>query len=97
MSMEKTFKALADPIRREILKLLKQGSKNVGEISLHVTISDATLSYHLNLLKAAQLIQEEKVGNFRYYSLQTSVFEDLLGYIYDLSGKKDTHDAHKEE
>lgn len=95
--MEKTFKALGDAQRREILKLLKKGSMNVGELSQHFAISDATLSYHLNILKAADLITEEKRGNYRYYSLHTSVFEELLGFFYDLSGKSEPVGKEKED
>lgn len=81
MSLEKTFKALADKNRREILNLLKDRSMNAGEISEHFNMTNATLSYHLQLLKDADLIFVEKDKNFRNYSINTSVFEEVLAFF----------------
>lgn len=84
MIFENTFKALSDEKRREILKLLKNNKKmHVNELAEHFDMSLATLSYHLSLLKKADLIIEEKDKNYRYYSLNLSVFEELLTYFYD--------------
>ncbi len=81
--LEKTFKALGDSNRRKILKLLQSGSMSAGEIGGHFNMTSATLSYHLSLLKQAELITEKKDKNFRIYSLHASIFEELLSYIYD--------------
>lgn len=93
--MEKTLKALGDPVRREILKLLKQGTMNVGQIARHFSISDATLSYHLGILKAAQLVVEERQGNFRYYTLHASVFEELIAFLYQFYNKENPDENQK--
>lgn len=87
MGMNETFKAISDPVRRDILNLLKSGKKSAGEIGEHFQLTGATVSYHLSKLKGADLIQEEKYKNFIYYQLNTSVFEDVLSWIYNLGGK----------
>lgn len=84
MSFEKTFKALADPIRREILQMLKQGNMSVGEIASHFDMTQATISYHLAVLKKADLIWEEKDKNFIYYDLNTSVLDEIMRWLIDL-------------
>ncbi|WBW49793.1 autorepressor SdpR family transcription factor [Peptoniphilus equinus] len=89
MSLEKTFKALADPKRREILDLLKAGDRTVGELGEAFDMTGATLSYHLNLLKEADLVIDSKVGNFRVYSLRTSVFEEILRYFMTFKERND--------
>lgn len=78
MGFPETFKALSDPVRREILVLLKDKRLAVGEIKDHFDIAGATLSYHLTQLKKADLIHEEKYKNFIYYELNTSVFEETM-------------------
>lgn len=78
MGFPETFKALSDPVRREILVLLKDQRMTVGEIKNHFDIGGATLSYHLNQLKKAELIHEEKYKNFIYYELNISVFEETM-------------------
>ncbi|GEL67401.1 autorepressor SdpR family transcription factor [Marinilactibacillus psychrotolerans] len=78
MGFPETFKALSDPVRREILVLLKDQRMTVGEIKNHFDIAGATLSYHLNQLKKAELIHEEKYKNFIYYELNISVFEETM-------------------
>jgi len=88
MGMNETLKAISDPVRRDILGLLKEGKKSAGEIGAHFNLTGATVSYHLAKLKKADLIAEEKYKNFIYYQLNTSVFEDVLGWIYTLGGKK---------
>ncbi len=86
--MNETLKAISDPVRRDILDMLKSGRKSAGEISEHFNLSGATVSYHLTKLKNADLIAEEKYKNFIYYELNTSVFEEVLKWIYMLGGKK---------
>jgi len=89
MALEETFKALSDINRREILRLLRQGSLNAGELAEHFEMTPATLSYHLALLKKAGLIVEKREKNFRQYTLNTSVFEEVLSYIYSFQSKKE--------
>ncbi len=89
MALEETFKALSDINRREILRLLRQGSLNAGELAEHFEMTSATLSYHLALLKKAGLIVEKREKNFRQYTLNTSVFEEVLSYIYSFQSKKE--------
>ena len=88
MGMNETMKALSDPVRRDILQLLKNGRKSAGEIGEHFLLTGATVSYHLSKLKSADLICEQKYKNFIYYEINTSVFEELLSWIYALGGKK---------
>ena len=88
MGLQKTMKALSDPVRREILNLLKDGRKSAGEIAEHFDLTAATVSYHLTKLKKADLITERKHKNFIYYELNTSVFEEVLTWIYALGGNK---------
>lgn len=89
MALEETFKALSDINRREILRLLRQGSLNAGELAEHFEMTSATLSYHLALLKKAGLIVEKREKNFRQYTLNTGVFEEVLSYIYSFQSKKE--------
>ena len=86
MSFAETFKALSDPVRREILQLLKAGSMSAGDIASHFDMTAATVSYHLKLLKKADLIWEKKDKNFIFYELNTSVLEELMLWISDLKG-----------
>lgn len=88
MGMSETLKAISDPVRRDILEMLKQEKKSAGEIAEKFNLTNATVSYHLSQLKKADLILEDKFKNFIYYELNTSVFEDVLAWIYGLGGKK---------
>ncbi len=88
MGINETLKAISDPARRDILALLKDGKKSAGEIGEHFKLTGATVSYHLSKLKSADLISEEKFKNFIYYELNTSVFEEVLAWIYGLGGSK---------
>ncbi len=81
-----TFKALSDPVRREILELLKQGPLSAGDISSRFDMTQATISYHLKILKQADLIFETKDKNYIYYQLNTSVLEDILLWVSSLKG-----------
>lgn len=89
MSFETSFKALADPARRKILQLLKNGQMSAGEIAGHFDMTQATISYHLNVLKKADLISEEKEKNYIYYSLNTSIIEEIMTWLVDLKGDQD--------
>lgn len=88
MGMNETLKAISDPVRRDILQMLKSGKKSAGEIAEQFNLTGATVSYHLAKLKSSDLIAEEKYKNFIYYELNTSVFEEVLTWIYDLGGNK---------
>ena len=87
MAFADTFKELSDPVRREILQLLKSGRLSAGEIGSHFDMTGATVSYHLKILKKADLIWETKVKNYVYYELNTSVVEELLLWLKDLKGE----------
>jgi len=78
MGFPETFKALADPVRREILVMLKDGKLSAGEIAGHFAMTNATISYHLAQLKKADLVREHKEKNFIYYELNISVFEEVM-------------------
>ena len=80
------FKAFSDPIRYEILLLLKNKSMSAGEIAENFEITSATISYHLSLLKKSELIRERKVKNFIYYDLNMSVFEELILWFNSFKG-----------
>ncbi|MBQ3021988.1 MAG: winged helix-turn-helix transcriptional regulator [Clostridia bacterium] len=88
MGMNETLKAISDPVRRDILSMLKKGKKSAGEIGERFNLTGATVSYHLSKLKQADLVTEQKYKNFIYYELNTSVFEDVLRWIYMLGGNK---------
>ena len=88
MGMNETLKAISDPIRRDILTMLRGGKKSAGEIGEKFNLTGATVSYHLAKLKKAGLIAEEKHKNFIFYELNTSVFEDVISWIYMLGGNK---------
>ena len=84
-----TFKALSDPVRLEILNMLKKnGRMNAGEIADNFDLSKATISHHLKMLKDQDLIYETKEKNFIYYELNTSVFEDILTWIVKFRGEE---------
>ena len=86
MSLQVTLKAISNPVRRDILTLLKSGRLSAGEISEQFALSSATISNHLKQLKSADLIRESKYKNFIYYELNTSVLEDLMVWLVDLKG-----------
>ena len=81
MGFQETFKALSDPVRRDILTMLKDGKKSAGEIGEKFDMTGATISYHLSILKKADLVSETKIKNFIYYELNTSVFEEIMVWI----------------
>ena len=84
--MQKTLRALADPIRREILNMLKKGRMSAGEISDRFDVTSASVSRHLSVLKEADLIRDTREGKFIYYELNTSVLEEVLLWISGLKG-----------
>ena len=88
MGMSETLKAISDPVRRDILELLKKKRMSAGEIAEQFNLTQATVSYHLSQLKKAELIEESKWKNYIYYELSVSVFEDVLTWIYELGGKR---------
>ena len=88
MALSDTFKAISDPIRRQILEMLKEEKKSAGDIASKFNLTNATVSYHLSQLKKADLIIETKDKNFIFYELNVSVFEDVLVWIYNLGGNK---------
>lgn len=88
MGFAETFKALSDPVRRDILVLLREGRKSAGEIGSHFELTGATISYHLNQLKKADLVIENKQKNFIYYELNTSVFEEVMLWFSQFGGMK---------
>lgn len=81
------WKALADPTRRKILSLLKDKDMNAGEIANEFNMTKPSISNHLNILKQADLVDAEKVGQNVNYSLKTSILEDVLKLISDLSSR----------
>lgn len=88
MGFAETFNALSDPVRREILTLLKEGRLSAGEIASHFDMTGATISYHLSILKKAELVYESREKNFIYYGLNTSVVEEVMLWLSDLKGDK---------
>lgn len=78
MAFADTFKALSDPARREILELLKSGQLSAGDIAAKFDMTNATISYHLSILKKADLVRESRQKNFIFYELNASVFEELM-------------------
>ena len=81
MGFAETFKALSDPVRREILLMLKKGSMTAGDIGQHFDMTGATISYHLAQLKKADLVFETRQKNFIIYELNTSVFEEAIIWL----------------
>ena len=88
MSLQNTLRALADPIRREILNLLKSGRMSAGDICDHFPVTAASISRHLSVLKEADLIRDKREGKFIFYELNTSVLEDIMIFITGLKGDK---------
>ena len=86
MGFAETFKALSDPVRREILTILKDGGMSAGEIGSHFDMTGATISYHLSILKKSGLIFETKEKNYIYYTLNTSVVEEVMLWLSELKG-----------
>lgn len=86
MGMAETFKALSDGQRRDILSMLRNGRLNAGEIAERLNVSPAALSYHLKLLKQADLVMEYKEKNFVYYELNTTIFDEMIMWMKQFGG-----------
>ena len=92
MGFQETFKALSDPVRRDILVMLREGRKSAGEIGEKFDMTGATISYHLSILKKADLVIESRFKNFIYYELNTSLFEEIMLWFsqFDKQENSDT-------
>ena len=88
MGLQNTLRALSDPIRRQILNLLKRGRLSAGEIVERFEVTGASISRHLSVLKEADLIRDSPEGKFIYYELNASVLEEILLWIADLKGEE---------
>lgn len=86
INAQNIFKALSDSVRREILLMLKWGSKSAGNIAAQFNMTQATVSYHLAQLKAADLITETKVKNFIYYELNRYIFFEIVDWLLQFDG-----------
>ncbi|MEE1139120.1 MAG: autorepressor SdpR family transcription factor [Acutalibacteraceae bacterium] len=87
MGINNTLKALADPIRREILNMLKSGRMSAGDISEKFPVTGASVSRHLSVLKDADLIRDTREGKYIYYELNASVLEEIMLWLTDLKGE----------
>ena len=87
MGIQNTIKALSDPIRREILEMLRSGRLSAGEIAEKFPVSGAAVSKHLAVLKEADLIRDAREGKFIYYELNTSVLEEVMLWLTSLKGE----------
>lgn len=90
--MNALFKALADPTRREILSLLKDGDKNAGEIGSHFNMTGASISHHLSILTNAELVLRDKQGQNVVYSLNTTVFQSVIEWFFNLKGEEENEE-----
>lgn len=90
MGFAETFKALSDPVRREILVMLREGKMPAGEIAKRFDMTGATVSYHLSQLKKADLIRESKYKNYVYYELNVSVFEEIMLWFSQFDKSNET-------
>jgi DNA-binding transcriptional ArsR family regulator len=88
MGIQSTLKALSDPIRRQILDMLKADRLSAGEIAERLSVTPAALSYHLRLLKSADLVIEYKSKDFVYYEINTTVLQELILWVGQFGGKK---------
>ena len=88
MGIQNTLKALSDPIRRQILDMLKPGKLNAGEIAEAFPVSGAAVSKHLSVLKDADLIRDAREGKFIFYELNTSVLEEVMIWLVALKGEE---------
>ena len=89
MGLQNTLKALSDPIRREILNLLKNGRMSAGDIVDRFEVTGASISRHLSVLKEADLIRDKREGKYIYYELNASVLEEIMLWIADLKGEEE--------
>ena len=92
IEISETLKAISDPVRRNILEMLKKGKMTAGDIA-----KEFNVSYHLSYLKRVDLIREEKYKNYIYYELNTSVFEDILVWVYQFVNNDNKKEEDKNE
>ena len=89
MSFQNTMKALSDPVRRQILEMLKTNRMSAGEICENFNITDAAISRHLSVLKDADLVRDEREGKYIFYQLNASVLEEIMLWISSLKGENE--------
>ena len=89
--MNEIFKALADPTRRKILKMLREKDLTAGEIAEHFDMTKPSISHHLNILKQANLVLSEKQGQNIYYSLNMTVLQEIIQWIFDFQERGEDH------
>ena len=89
MSYQKTFKALSEPTRREILMLLRKESMSAGEIASKFKMTNATISHHLSVLKEAEIVIDRRKGKYIIYELNSSVIEDIIVWFLNLKGDEE--------
>ncbi|MCC8162937.1 MAG: autorepressor SdpR family transcription factor [Lachnospiraceae bacterium] len=87
MGFQESFKALSDPTRREILNLLRAGPMSAGDLLKHFSMTGASLSHHLSILKNAGLIDDERQGKYIFYTLNTTVLDDIMNWMLSLKGE----------
>ena len=97
MGMSETLKSISDPVRRNILEMLKKEKMTAGDIANKFNLTNSTVSYHLSYLKKADLVKEEKYKKYIYYKLNTSVFEEILVWIYQFGKENMKGDNNDEE
>ncbi len=97
MGLQNTMKALSDPIRREILNILKEGRMSAGDIVERFDVTGAAISRHLSVLKDADLIRDRREGKFIYYELNASVLEEIMLWIADLRGDNGSENEFSED
>ena len=93
MGFQESFKALADPTRRDIIMILKEGRMSAGEIVEHFDMTGATISHHLSILKNAGLVMDIKKGKYHYYELNISVVEEIMAWLLGLKEGYDGKDS----
>jgi DNA-binding transcriptional ArsR family regulator len=91
--MNESFKALADPTRRQIIRLLREKNRTAGEIADYFNVSKPSISHHLNALKHAGLVQDERQGQFILYTLNTTVLDEVVGWLLEITGTGKQEDS----
>lgn len=94
--MNDIFKALGDPTRRKILNMLREKDLTAGEIADNFNMTKPSISNHLNILKNADLVMSDKKGQYVYYSLNTTVFQEIIQFLFDLSKKGENYNEENE-
>lgn len=87
-ALSDTFQALSDPTRREILRLLSARDRSAGEIAEHFAMTKPSISHHLNVLKQAGLVVDQRRGQHIIYSIDTTVFQDVIAWVWALTQRK---------